>query len=316
MTSLTYWIQAVKFCGKLLPSGALSFSMAMIAVADVSLKTLLKLGRASNIPTVWTNVLAATVLAGAMQPGWRICLVLLAASLYYFGGMFLNDYFDRTIDGSERPERPIPAGEISATTVAKIGFGFLFAGTLTLLPVGAPAAAFGLLLSGTIIGYDLHHKNNVAAPVVMGSCRALVYCMSAAAEGGVSIIVVIAAVALLLYVAGVTYAARLEAFDRLGSLWPLALLAMPLVVGLPVLMMGVSAAAIYVLLAGWTAAAVSLLARRPVAGAVSQAVGRLIAGISLVDATFLAGAGAIAYALVAIVGFVLTLALHKRIAGT
>ena len=64
------------------------------------------------------------------------------------------------------------------------------------------------------------------------------------------------------------------------------------------------------------AAAVSLLTRRLTAGAVSHAVGRLIAGISLVDATFLAGAGAIAYALVAIVGFVLTLALHKRIAGT
>ena len=291
--------------------------MAMIAVADVPLKTLLRLGRVSNIPTVWTNVLAGTVLAGAMQPGWRIGVVLLAASLYYCGGMFINDYFDRKVDASERPERPIPAGEISATKVAKIGFGFLFAGSLTLLPVGALAAAIGLLLSGTIVGYDLHHKNNAAAPVVMGSCRALVYCMAAAAGAGcVSIVVVIAAVALLGYVAGVTYAARLEAFDRLGSLWPLALLAMPLVVGLPVLVIDVSAAAIYLLLAGWTAAAVSLLARRPVAGAVSQAVGRLIAGISLVDATFLAGAGAIAYALVAIVGFVLTLTLHRRIVGT
>jgi hypothetical protein len=184
--------------------------MAVIAVADVSLSTLLRLARVSNIPTVWTNVLAGTVLAGAMEPGWRIGVVLLAASLYYSGGMFLNDYFDRTIDASERPERPIPAGEISATTVAKIGFGLLFAGSLMLLPAGALAVAIGLLLSSTIVGYDLHHKNNAAAPIVMGGCRALVYCMAAAAgAGGVSTIVVIAAVALLAYVAGRSFAAHL-----------------------------------------------------------------------------------------------------------
>ena len=41
-------------------------------------------------------------------------LVLLAMSLFYVGGMYLNDYFDRAIDARERPERPIPAGDISA----------------------------------------------------------------------------------------------------------------------------------------------------------------------------------------------------------
>jgi 4-hydroxybenzoate polyprenyltransferase len=291
--------------------------MAMTALADVPVTTLLRLGRVSNIPTVWTNVLAGIVLAGAVEPSWPSGLVLLAASLYYLGGMFLNDYFDRAIDASERPERPIPAGEISATTVAKIGCGLLFAGSVALLPVGPLAVAIGLLLSGAIVGYDLHHKSNQGAPVLMGGCRALVYCIAAAAAvGGVSTTVVIAAVALLAFVAGVTYAARLEAFNRVGNLWPLALLAMPLLVNLPALVTSVAAAAIYLLLAGWTAAAVYLLARRPMAGAVSRAVGRLIAGISLVDATFIANAGAIAYAWVAIVGFVLTLALHKRIAGT
>jgi UbiA prenyltransferase family len=291
--------------------------MAMTAVADVPLTTFLRLGRVSNVPTVWTNVLAGTVLAGATQPSWRTGLVLIATSLYYFGGMFLNDYFDRAIDASERPERPIPAGEISATTVAKIGYGLLFAGNVALVPVGAVAVAIGLVLSGAIVGYDFHHKNNQAAPVVMGGCRALVYGIAAAAAmGGVSTTVVIAAAALLAFVAGVTYAARLEAFDRVGNLWPLALLAVPLAMNLPALVTSVATATIYLLLAGWTASAVYLLARRPMAGAVSTAVGRLIAGISLVDATFIANAGGFAYALVAIAGFVFTLALHNRIAGT
>jgi len=42
----------------------------------------LRLGRISNLPTVWSNVLAGTLLAGA-QPDVNTGLVLLAASLLY-----------------------------------------------------------------------------------------------------------------------------------------------------------------------------------------------------------------------------------------
>src|SRR6185295_9438522 len=90
-----------------------------------ALVTLLKLGRVSNLPTVWTNVLAGTVLAADTVQGWRFAVVLLAMSLLYVGGMYLNDYFDRAIDAAERPSRPIPAGEISAAAVAAFGFGTL-----------------------------------------------------------------------------------------------------------------------------------------------------------------------------------------------
>ena len=57
----------------------------------------------SNLPTVWTNVLAATVLAGGAWQNTRTAIVLVAMSLFYVGGMYLNDYFDRAIDARERP---------------------------------------------------------------------------------------------------------------------------------------------------------------------------------------------------------------------
>ena len=77
-------------------------------------RTYLRLGRVSNLPTVWTNVLAGIVLAGGpLEPGTLAALVV-ALSLFYVGGMYLNDAFDRTIDARERPERPIPSGLISA----------------------------------------------------------------------------------------------------------------------------------------------------------------------------------------------------------
>jgi 4-hydroxybenzoate polyprenyltransferase len=282
-----------------------------------ALATLLKLGRISNLPTVWTNVLTGTVLAAGTLQGWRAGIVLLAMSLLYVGGMYLNDYFDRAIDARERPQRPIPAGEISATTVSMLGFGMLGLGILLMAATGSIGALIGALLALTIVVYDSFHKGNPSAPVIMGLCRALVYCCAAAAAvGNVTNAIMIAAFALLAYVAGLTYAARQESFDRVGNLWPLAVLAAPMLLALPALREGAIAVLIYAALIGCAAYAIYLLAARPMPGAVPRAVGLLIAGISLADAALLAAAGAIVPALAAMLGFPVTLMLQKYIPGT
>src|SRR5580704_4567103 len=117
------------------------------AVERTSPATLLRLGRISNLPTVWTNVLAGAVLSGGEWRSWRLGVVLLAMSLFYVGGMYLNDYFDRAIDARERPERPIPAGAVSAGAVATIGFCLIGAGALATAAMGAAAAAMAALLA-------------------------------------------------------------------------------------------------------------------------------------------------------------------------
>jgi 4-hydroxybenzoate polyprenyltransferase len=291
--------------------------MTTAARAPLLVATLLKLGRVSNLPTVWTNVLAGAVLSGGDWRNWRLGLMLVAMSSFYVGGMYLNDYFDRAIDGRERPERPIPSGQISAGAVAAIGFCLIGAGAVATAAMGPAAAAMAALLAISIVAYDLHHKANPFAPVVMGACRALVYGATATAlSGGVTSFVAVAAVAIAAFVAGLTYAARQESLDKIGNLWPLLLLAAPMLVAIGVFRQGPGAMAIYLLLAGWIAAAVYLLARRPVAGSVSRAVGWLIAGISLCDAAILASTGAIMPALAAIGGFVLTLIAQKFVPGT
>ena len=263
--------------------------------------------------------MAGAVLSGGDWRNWRLGLMLVAMSLFYVGGMYLNDYFDRAIDGRERPERPIPSGHISARAVAAIGFCLVGAGAAATAAMGLAAAAMAALLAISIVAYDLHHKANPFAPVVMGACRALVYGATATAlSGGITIFVAVAAVAIAAFVAGLTYAARQESLDKIGNLWPLALLAAPMLVAIGVFWRGAGAGAVavYLLLAVWIAAAVYLLARRPVAGSVSRAVGWLIAGISLCDAAILASTGAIMPALAAIGGFVLTLIAQKYIPGT
>lgn len=149
----------------------------------------LRLGRVSNLPTVWTNVLAGTVLAGSTPTPFPLGLLLLAISLFYVGGMYLNDAFDRHFDAAAYPHRPIPSGAVAAGTVFTMGFLGLGAGELLLIVVGYgiegglgwPPVIAGLCLAATIVYYNAHHKGNPLGPFLMSLCRAQVYLTTALA---------------------------------------------------------------------------------------------------------------------------------------
>jgi 4-hydroxybenzoate polyprenyltransferase len=174
----------------------------------ISWRTALKLGRVSNLPTVWSNVIAGTALAGGAS--WGVVAVLAGAmSALYVGGMYLNDAFDRTIDAAQRPSRPIPSGEAPAQTVFAIGFGLLVLGVVLLAMFGWQAGVAGLALGAAIVLYNWHHKGNPLGPFIMGLCRALVYVGAAAALGAaLAGPVLIGAAILLSYVAGLTLASK------------------------------------------------------------------------------------------------------------
>ena len=200
-------------------------------------KVALELGRVSNLPTVWTNTIAGVALAGASPADARVPWLLLALSLCYVAGMFLNDAFDREFDARHRSERPIPSGRASAAAVFGAGFGMLAAGVLLLAWTGFGMAGgtggrpllAGLALGAAIVFYDLHHKQNAWSPVIMGLCRMLVYVAAACAVVadppgrvfGVGLL-------LLSYLVGLTYIARQEHLGRIASLWPLLFLVLPL----------------------------------------------------------------------------------------
>jgi 4-hydroxybenzoate polyprenyltransferase len=154
-----------------------------VALVNPAMRTALKLGRVSNLPTVWTNVLAGVVLNGA-APSFALVVPLgIAISLLYVAGMYLNDAFDRRWDAEHRPERPIPAGEVSARTVFVAGFGMMAAGLVTLLvsPGGTRAFVGGAVLAALIVLYDVSHKKNPFGPLLMGLCRVAVYVTAALA---------------------------------------------------------------------------------------------------------------------------------------
>ena len=284
----------------------------------------LQLGRVSNLPTVWTNTLAGVVLAGA-APGPAAMLGLwLAMSLFYVAGMFLNDAFDRGFDARHRPERPIPSGRVSASAVFAAGFGMLAAGLVLLTWLGftlqggggGRALLAGLVLAAAIVFYDWYHKRNPLSPVVMGFCRMMVYVAVAfAVTADPPAAVYLLGGLLLAYLIGLTYIAKQEHLRRLSSLWPLALLALPVLWGVNASFGNRLVAAFCVFFVAWVLYALSFLRRRR-AGDVPRAVGYLLAGICLWDALVLAAQGRIELAGLALGAFALTLLLQRFVSPT
>ena len=275
----------------------------------------LKLGRVSNLPTVWTNALTGLVLGGGSLLDARTLPLMVALSLFYVGGMYLNDAFDADIDQRERPERPIPSGVIEQRTVFTAGFAMFVVGLAILMWVGfvAPGGtggwpgSAGLVLIVSIMVYDWHHKDNPLSPLFMGVCRMLVY-----VTAGLCFVVpppawlLLAALLLFSYLVGLTFIARQENLNQVKTLWPALLLAAPLIYGLA--MVGTNLTAV-IGLAIW-------LIRRRLPGDVSVAVSILLAGICLLDALVIASTGASTLAWWAIAGFVLTLVLQRVIPAT
>jgi 4-hydroxybenzoate polyprenyltransferase len=284
----------------------------------------LKLGRVSNLPTVWTNTVAAIVLAGAAVTSTATPALLAAMTLFYLGGMYLNDAFDADIDARERPERPIPAGDIARTTVFIVGF-FLLAAGLALLCLAAfqspehtgiwPGVS-GVILTGAIVFYNWHHKGNVLSPVVMGLCRLLIYVSVGFCFAVVlPLPLLIGAVLLFSYLIGLTYVAKQENLGEVKNLWPMLFLAAPVIYG------AVLGSEAWPTLGYWVIFVVAMVAalwlvRRRQSGDIPRAVVSLIAGMSLLDAILISGAGEPGLALLAVLGFALTLGLQRVVSGT
>lgn len=289
-----------------------------------TLRTLLVLGRVSNLPTVWTNAIAGWFLCGG---GWSIELlwVVLGMSLLYLAGMALNDAFDQRWDREHAPERPLPSGAISAAWVWSLGGLQLVGGAALLILCGGahPALAGGLVAA--IIAYDWIHKRTPASALLMGLCRALVYAGAGSAVAvhtrsiEVSPAVWTIAALVALHVLGITLAARGErARGPRGLGYATRLLLM-----LPVLFPFIAArgapeglATIALTTLGVVAAwAWLVLVRKSFMNSIPAGVTRAIAGLAFYDAAVVAFAD-IQAALLCLAFFALTRFAQRHIPAT
>lgn len=254
-----------------------------MATPEPRLGTLLVLGRISNLPTVWSNCLAAWLLNGGGN--WVAFLLLCAgATLLYVGGMYLNDAFDTEFDREFRRERPIPAGQICARDVWWFGGLLLFLGWVLLFLVGNGVGLLALVLVAAIIVYNAVHKQTEAAPFLMAACRFLLYLVAGAATlGDLNGLVIWHGLALGAYILGLSFLARGESGAGKVSFGPLLLVFAPLVANVWLnphrnALSWVASAALVVWLGWWV-----LRLMRAAKPQIGRVVAGLLAGIVLVD---------------------------------
>jgi 4-hydroxybenzoate polyprenyltransferase len=137
---------------------------------------------------------------------------MFSLSLFYMGGMSLNDYMDRNWDREHQPFRPIAAGKVQAGKVAVLSI-VLFAAALACLAFAPYVAGFytGLILLLVIVLYDSWHKQNAASVLVMASARLLVFLVTARALNGDGLFIVwVAGGVQFVYTLALTLVARYE----------------------------------------------------------------------------------------------------------
>ena len=248
------------------------------------LRTLLILGRVSNLPTVWSNCLAGWWLSGSGN-FWRLPLLLLGISALYTGGMFLNDAFDAEFDRRQRAERPIPSGKISTETVWAFGWSWLALGILLLIFCGKAAGALAVVLAICILIYNAVHKAVTASPWLMGLCRFWVYVIAGSVgANGLNGWPIWCGVALAFYIVGLSLVARRESFRGSIPHWPLLLLAAPIALAMLMNAAGARKPAMFIslILVLWIARCVRTIFQSGEVN-VGRIVSGLLAGIVFVD---------------------------------
>lgn len=280
-------------------------------------RTLLILGRTSNLPTVWSNCLAGWLLGGGGN-FWMFLSLSLGVTGLYLGGMFLNDAFDVEFDRQHRKERPIPSGAITLDEVWRWGFALLGAGAVILILLGRTTGILAVTLMTCIILYDAVHKLIAFSPVLMAACRFLLYLVAAStANDGVTGLAIWSAFALAAYIVGLSYLARRESTKGVLSFWPCYVLAAPIVLAL--LVNGdehrTRAVLLCAILGLWVLRCLrnAFWANQPNVG---RAVAGLLAGIVLVDLVAVAGAESMWIGLAFVSLFVLALLFQRFVPAT
>ena len=166
----------------------------MIVITGITIKGYCSICRISNLPSIWTNVLCASILAAGGFSWTGYLVPALSLSCFYLAGMSLNDICDVAYDQRCRSSRPIPSGSVSyrgalILTITLFSVGF------ALLSIASRVQALyaASILVAVIVWYDLNHKRNRFSVLLMASCRFLVFAVTSLAMTGEIVVVVLLA---------------------------------------------------------------------------------------------------------------------------
>ena len=200
--------------------------------------------RPANLVTAVADVASGFAIGFALADGvdiWQglgsygtdLLFLSLATIGLYGGGVVFNDVFDLEIDSVERPERPLPSGEVSKKHAITMGVGLFLSGIAAALLVGFYSGLLALVIAILALVYDMKGKHYaVMGPLNMSLCRGanLLLGMSAwtgSLSLGYSLIILP-----ILYISSITLISRGEVAGGNKAHLSLALIGYALVAGL------------------------------------------------------------------------------------
>lgn len=129
---------------------------------------LLRLLRVGTLFSPCADVIAGVAIAGLPYDGTAARAVG-ASLLLYAAGMVWNDVADRRLDAVQRPERPLPRGDVTTGFAAALGTLLIAGGVLL-----SPCRAHHGLIAALVLAYDFGGKLVPwLGALAMGALRAL-----------------------------------------------------------------------------------------------------------------------------------------------
>ncbi|MBI1325871.1 4-hydroxybenzoate polyprenyltransferase [bacterium] len=177
------------------------------------MKAFLRVIRLPNVITAASNSLAGAFCAGVSIGRWQVLVALAFASMtIYAAGILFNDLFDLEEDRRERPDRPLPSGDVSLRVATVSAIVLISAGLAVAWSLGFRTGAVATVLVAAVLGYDLGLKRTFLGPWVMGLCRGANLGLGLVAAESVDVSRMWAVAGYVVYVAGVTYVSRQETY--------------------------------------------------------------------------------------------------------
>jgi 4-hydroxybenzoate polyprenyltransferase len=181
----------------------------------VAYATLVRLPNLFTAPpdVILGAALASTVAGSVSIPG--VAGLAFASVLLYASGTTLNDYVDAEEDARERPNRPIPSGDVSRRVALFVGVVLLVTGVeVATVAGGAAGGATAGALALAILLYDGVFKGSAVGFLFMGVSRGLNVLLGVAAAGvaptELPAWILLVPALVVLYIAGATYMAESE----------------------------------------------------------------------------------------------------------
>jgi len=95
------------------------------------------------------SLVGASLTSGDLPPARTVLLVFFIPILGWIAGLYLADYYDRTLDAIQKPQRPLPSRRISPLEALVVGAVFAFTGLLLTLLL--PWATILLVVTASIL---------------------------------------------------------------------------------------------------------------------------------------------------------------------